>query len=76
MIAGGDTPTVGSLAEFLEVVLQHTIEGLFSDPAYGGNRSFAGWNAVSYGGPYYVHTEEQQTTFEPLMLPPQSIADL
>lgn len=76
MIAGGDGPVVKTLAEFLDVVRVHTMEGLFSDPVYGGNRNFAGWKAVGYGGPYYVHTEEQQQSFEPLDLPIQSIADL
>lgn len=76
IIAGLEGPTISSLADFLNIVRVHTMEGLFSDPVYGGNRNFAGWTAVGYGGAYYIHTEEQQTTFEPLNLPPQSIADL
>jgi gluconate 2-dehydrogenase gamma chain len=76
MIAGGDPPQVADLGEFLDIMLTHTIEGLFADPAYGGNIDTEVWRTLNYGGPYYVHTEEQQTTFEPLDLPIQTIADL
>jgi gluconate 2-dehydrogenase gamma chain len=76
MVAGGDLPSASSVADFLAIVRNHTMEGVFADPAYGGNRDFIGWRAVGYGGPYYVHTEEQQQSFEPLDLPIQSIADL
>jgi len=76
MLAGGDAPQIADVSEFLNIVLTHTIEGLFADPAYGGNRDKAVWESLRYGGPYYVHTEEQQTSFEPLDLPVQSIADL
>jgi len=31
--------------EFFELVLQHTIQGTFCDPYYGGNRDFIGGNA-------------------------------
>lgn len=76
MLAGGDPPTAGDIPAFMEIVLTHTIEGLFADPAYGGNRDKAVWTALRYGGPYYTHTEEQQISFEPLDLPVQSLADL
>ena len=65
-----------SLATFFNLVRTHTMEGLFADPIYGGNRDFAGWRAVGYPGPYYVYTEEEQQSFEPLDKPFQSIADL
>lgn len=35
---------------FFNVVLQHTIQGTFSDPHYGGNRDFIGWNLIGYPG--------------------------
>jgi len=28
-----------------------TLEGMFSDPHYGGNRNFAGWELIRYPGP-------------------------
>lgn len=75
-VAGLDAPTIGSLPEFMRLVLTHTMEGLFSDPVYGGNRDFAGWRAVRYPGAHYIYTEEEQQTFEPLDKPIQSLADL
>lgn len=54
----------------------HTMEGMFSDPIYGGNRNFAGWKAVGYPGAYFLWDETQQTSFEPLDVPYQSVADL
>ena len=76
IVAGLAGPEVTDLSDFLDIVRVHTMEGLFSDPVYGGNRDFAGWAAVGYPGPYYVYTEEQQQSFEPLNLPFQSVADL
>jgi gluconate 2-dehydrogenase gamma chain len=36
--------------EFFNIVRTHTMEGMFSDPIYGGNRDFAGWRLVSFPG--------------------------
>lgn len=35
---------------FFELLRAHTIEGTFSDPAYGGNRDFVGWELIAYPG--------------------------
>ncbi|HEV2128826.1 MAG TPA: gluconate 2-dehydrogenase subunit 3 family protein [Thermomicrobiales bacterium] len=75
-VAGLQAPTIASLPEFMSLVLTHTMEGLFSDPVYGGNRDFAGWRAVGYPGAHYLYTEEEQQSFEPLNKPIQSLADL
>jgi gluconate 2-dehydrogenase gamma chain len=75
-VAGLDKPQAATLLEFLNVVRVHTMEGLFSDPSYGGNRDFAGWRAVGYPGPYVFYGEEEQQSMEPLDQPLQSIADL
>jgi len=45
--ATGFTPS--SLA-FFELVLEHTLEGTFCDPHYGGNQNFVGWALVGYPG--------------------------
>lgn len=77
MIAGGEPPDVEDVDAFLQIVRTHVIEGLFADPVYGGNRDKRVWADLQYGGPYYVHTEEQQMKMDgPLDLPIQSIADL
>ena len=36
--------------EFFNVVRTHTMEGMFADPLYGGNREFAGWRLVGFPG--------------------------
>jgi gluconate 2-dehydrogenase gamma chain len=45
--ATGFTPTA---AAFFNLVRGHTIEGTFSDPYYGGNANFVGWDLIRYPG--------------------------
>ena len=73
-VAGLEQGREHNLQTFFNLVLTHTMEGLFSDPIYGGNRDFAGWRAVNYPGAHYVYTEEEQQNFEPLDKPFASIA--
>jgi gluconate 2-dehydrogenase gamma chain len=76
MLAGGEPPAVATVDDFLQIFRTHTIEGLFADPVYGGNRDKRVWADLQYGGPYYVHTEEQQLKMDgPLDIPIQSIID-
>jgi gluconate 2-dehydrogenase gamma chain len=35
---------------FFDTVHKHTLEGMFSDPVYGGNKDFAGWILVGFPG--------------------------
>jgi hypothetical protein len=35
---------------FTSLLFEHTIEGLYSVPEYGGNRGLAGWKDISYPG--------------------------
>ena len=52
--AGGFTwPTA---QEFFTTVRTHTMEGMFADPVYGGNRDFAGWQLVGFPGAQPVFT--------------------
>ncbi|MDB5959143.1 MAG: hypothetical protein JWP59_437 [Massilia sp.] len=37
---------------FFESLLSMTIEGYFSDPAYGGNRDMAAWKMIGFPGAY------------------------
>ena len=37
-------------AGFFNLVLTHTLEGVFSDPAHGGNVDFIGWRMIGYPG--------------------------
>jgi gluconate 2-dehydrogenase gamma chain len=49
-----------SPAGFFNVVLQHTIEGTFGDPHYGGNRDFIGWELIAYPGIRLAVSEADQ----------------
>jgi gluconate 2-dehydrogenase gamma chain len=40
----------GGAAAFFNLVRAHTIQGTFSDPFYGGNASFVGWDLIAYPG--------------------------
>src|SRR5215471_589086 len=35
---------------FFNIVRTHTIQGTFSDPFYGGNENFIGWDLIGYPG--------------------------
>jgi gluconate 2-dehydrogenase gamma chain len=35
---------------FFNTVRTHTMEGMFADPIYGGNKDFAGWELVGFPG--------------------------
>src|SRR5882672_9702677 len=51
--AGFTWPTA---QEFFNTVRTHTIEGMFADPVYGGNKDFAGWRLVGFPGGQGVFT--------------------
>lgn len=42
--------------EFFNTLRIHTIEGMFADPLYGGNRDFAGWRLVGFPGAQAIFT--------------------
>jgi len=42
--------------EFFSTVRIHTMEGLFADPVYGGNKDFAGWRLVGFPGAQAIFT--------------------
>ena len=48
-----DWPTA---QEFFNIVRVHTIEGMFADPIYGGNKDFAGWRLVGFPGAQAIFT--------------------
>jgi gluconate 2-dehydrogenase gamma chain len=35
---------------FFRVIHEHTLQGMFGDPVYGGNKNFAGWDLIGYPG--------------------------
>ncbi|MES3008029.1 MAG: gluconate 2-dehydrogenase subunit 3 family protein [Pseudomonadota bacterium] len=46
-------------AGFFNLVRTHTIEGTFSDPYYGGNRDFVGWDLIGYPGVRVMSTPDE-----------------
>jgi hypothetical protein len=60
-LAGGDFTKVtaaeqdkvlakGEASAFLSLLFEHTIEGLYCNPEYGGNANHAGWSDIKYPG--------------------------
>jgi gluconate 2-dehydrogenase gamma chain len=43
-----------------EMIRQHTIQGMFGDPAHGGNVNFVGWKLVRFPGPRLSITAADQ----------------
>jgi len=60
-LAGGDFAVAGhkeqdkilasaTAGTFLSLLFEHTIEGMYANPEYGGNRGLAGWKDIRYPG--------------------------
>ena len=47
---GSGAGFAGSSAQFFALVLNHTRQGMFGDPYYGGNANFVGWRLLGYPG--------------------------
>jgi gluconate 2-dehydrogenase gamma chain len=45
---------------FFARVRRLTLEGTFSDPYYGGNKGFAGWDLIRYPGPRLAVSADEQ----------------
>ena len=50
------TFTYPTAKEFFSILRTHTMEGMFADPLYGGNRDFAGWRLVGFPGAQAIFT--------------------
>jgi gluconate 2-dehydrogenase gamma chain len=67
----------GLLPQFFAVVRRHTIEGLFCDPVYGGNRDKIGWRLVGFPGAQWSYSAEQmQPGFDARQIPVKTLEDL
>jgi gluconate 2-dehydrogenase gamma chain len=60
---------------FFEMVAEHTVEGTFSDPQYGGNRDKIAWKAIGFAGAQRAYSADDLKT-EALDLAPQSLAEM
>jgi gluconate 2-dehydrogenase gamma chain len=50
---------------FFNRVRRLTLEGMFGDPYYGGNKNFAGWDLIRYPGPRLAVAPEDQRMIAP-----------
>ena len=65
----GEVPGFGGGSEatnFFTTVWSHTVEGMFSDPAYGGNRNAVGWKLIGFPGAQYGYSAEEMRYGEDL----------
>lgn len=67
---GAGTGFVGSSAAFFNMVKDHTWQGTFGDPQYGGNANFIGWDLIRYPGLRLRVTDEDQRMLEAEELEP------
>ena len=49
---------------FFATVLNHTHQGTFGDPYYGGNANFIGWDLIGYPGIRTMVTAADQKSLE------------
>jgi len=57
--------------QFFNTLRTHTMEGMFADPVYGGNKDFAGWRLVGFPGAQPIFSQadmesDQQFTRLPM----------
>jgi gluconate 2-dehydrogenase gamma chain len=55
---------------FFNTLRTHTMEGMFADPVYGGNKNFAGWRLVEFPGAQPIFTEEDMHSTKPFTREP------
>ena len=59
--------------QLFDMLKGDTIQGMFADPAYGGNRDMIGWKQIGYPGAQRAYTPTDMDT-EGAVRPPQSLA--
>src|ERR687885_1185291 len=57
---------VPSQRDFLQMLRLHLQEGLFADPAYGGNRDKQGWRFLGHPGFWFENSAEENLATEPV----------
>ena len=57
----GQIPGFANAQAFFALLRGHTLQGTFSDPYYGGNANFVGWDMIGYPGVRMGVTAELQT---------------
>jgi len=60
---------------FFQILLGMTVEGYFSDPAYGGNKDMAAWKMIGFPGAYASYYDLVDQHGVRIARAPMSIAD-
>ena len=75
--AAGVATGPDDLRRLAALIREHTIEGFFCDPIYGGNRDCAGWRLVGFPGAHWGYAAEQMILgYDAGDVPVQTIAEL
>jgi gluconate 2-dehydrogenase gamma chain len=75
--AGPDADPAAAEPYFFAVLCEHTLQGMFADPGYGGNRDGAGWRLIGFPGSRWGYSAaEMATGFDASALPLSTLADL
>ena len=65
-VENGSATGVPNARAFFTRVRRLTLEGMFGDPYYGGNKNYAGWDLIRYPGPRLaVSPDDQKMTVAP-----------
>lgn len=62
--------TYPSQQAFFNTLRTHTMEGMFADPVYGGNKDFAGWRLVNFPGAQPLFSPEDLASRDPFTRAP------
>jgi gluconate 2-dehydrogenase gamma chain len=73
-IEQGELRSYGLEPAFMELLIRHTREGMFCDPAHGGNRDLVGWKLMGYPGIHRVWTEAEEQIGA--VLPPRPLTTM
>ncbi|HLS07344.1 MAG TPA: gluconate 2-dehydrogenase subunit 3 family protein [Bacillota bacterium] len=75
MFEDGEVDMVGiASVTFFNFLLQMTIEGVYADPVYGGNKHMMGWKMKEYPGPRMAYINEIDAD-EFIVMEPKSLRD-
>jgi gluconate 2-dehydrogenase gamma chain len=73
--AGGEQ--AGILGRLFAVVWEHTIQGVFGDPMYGGNQDCVGWKLIGVPGAQWGYDAGQMRPgFDAATIPVQTLGQL
>lgn len=72
-----DLEQPGRMAQFFAVVYEHTLEGTFCDPQYGGNKDALGWQMIGFPGAQWGYRPEQMRLgLDARTIPISTLADI